>query len=88
MSVEKPAEKYVVIADQLIPIADFGDWGCPMSSIISLQDADVFESREEANYYKMVKRLDKGVSIDNYRNSKYFQYYKEKLEKDHPEHLL
>ena len=57
---QKPEEKYLVVGTQLIPVVMLDEtWAVPASSLIEIkpENSAIFDNREDANYYKMVKNL-------------------------------
>lgn len=88
---EKPETKYLVVGTELIPVVVISEnWVVPASQIIEIrpETSTIFDNKEDGNYYKMVKKLDSGVSIDNYKSSRYFGFYMERLKDEHPEHVI
>jgi len=87
---DKPKTKFMVVGTQLIPVVMLNDsWAVPASNIIQVDEkTPIFDSKADANYFNLVKKLDSGVSIDTYKKSKFYEFYKDKLEKENPEHIL
>lgn len=48
----------------------------------------VYKNKFDAMYDKLVNDLQSGKPLENYKSSKYYQQYIERLKKDNPEYIL
>ena len=59
-----------------------------VSDVFTLKNYEMFDSKKDAMYTKLIRELDSGKSLSNYKSSKYFKYYCERLKKEHPEFMI
>jgi hypothetical protein len=85
----KEREKYILYGKDIIPVYELAD-----GQLITAGDIfdpalyKVYSDRKDALYDKLVNDLKKGKSIDNYKSSKYYGYYVQRLKKDNPEYII
>lgn len=85
----KPTEKYIISGGNVIPIYDLGGGYCVMSSdVYDLSNFTVYENKMDALYDKLIIELQNGKPLENYRSSKYYKQYIERLKKDNPEYII
>jgi len=76
-------DQYVEIKGLLIP------FGVDFYSIDDLpSNKELFRNHKDALFSMLLFRIKRGVPLSNYKKSKYYKYYLERLQKDHPEYLL
>lgn len=81
--------KYIIDGASVIEVIEVGDNHLvPASVMFDKKDYQLFDTRLDARYYCMLKDLQKGKNIENYKSSKYYQYYIERLKEENPEYLL
>jgi hypothetical protein len=85
----KERERYILYGKDIIPVYELAD-----GQLIAVGDVfdpahfKVYSDRKDALYDKLINDLNTGKSIDNYKSSKYFTYYVERLKKDNPEYII
>lgn len=85
----KPKEKYVLDGGNVIPVYDVGGgWFVIATEFYDATKYKLYDNRMDAMYDKLVKDLQTGKPIENYRSSKYFKYYIERLKKENPEFVI
>lgn len=85
----KPEVKYVLNGATVVPVVEVGDeFLVPAHEMFRKENCPVFGSREDARYHCLLKDLEKGKSIENYKSSKYYKYYIERLKEENPEYIL
>jgi hypothetical protein len=81
--------KFIIDGSSVIEVIEIGDGlVVPANVIFEVRNHELFESRKDARYHSMIKELEKGKSIENFKSSKYYKYYLNRLRKDHPEYLI
>jgi len=61
------------------------------SNITTFEDVKaeaVCSELKEARYLAMLCGLKRGKSIENFKRSKYYEYYLERLKEEHPEYII
>lgn len=85
----EPKTKYIIDKGNVMSVYDLGDddfvWA---TDIFKLSNTVVFDDRMDAMYYKLILDLQKGKSLDNFKSSKYYNYYIERLKSDNPEYII
>lgn len=85
----KPKEKYVLDGGNVIPVYDVGGgWFVIATEFYDATKYKLYDNRMDAMYDKLVKDLQTGKPIENYRSSKYFKYYIDRLKKENPEFVI
>lgn len=85
----KPKPKYIVVNKQVIPVYPLGDeYFIAEGPMYTVSDKHVYEDKMDAMYYKLVQELQFGKPIENFKTSKYYGYYIERLKKENPEYIL
>lgn len=51
-------------------------------------NSPIFDNKEDAMYFKLLRSLEKGKPISNFKSSKYYKYYIERLKKENPEYII
>lgn len=59
-----------------------------VGDVFTVRDYEMFESKKDAMYAKLIKELESGKSLDNYKRSKYYKYYVQRLKKENPEFII
>lgn len=47
-----------------------------------------FTNKLDARYFTLIKQLQSGKKLSNFKVSKYFQYYVDRLREENPEYLI
>lgn len=85
-------KEYTILRNgiQVISVYEIGDgYYVPTDSIIELKESDkICDTRIDALYFKMIRRLKKGTPLSNYKKSKNYEEYVERLKKEYPEYLV
>lgn len=85
----KPKEKYVLDGGNVIPVYDVGGgWFVIATEFYDATKYKLYDNRMDAMYDKLVKDLQTGKPIENYRSSRYFKYYIDRLKKENPEFVI
>lgn len=85
----KEREKYILCGKDIVPVYELAD-----GQLIAVGDVfdpkffKVYTDRKDALYDKLIKDLQNGKPIENYKSSKYYQYYVDRLKKENPEYIL
>lgn len=80
--------KFILIGADVIRVLVCGDKIIPTDCYYQLEDFEIFDSREDAMYSKLLDCLKAGKSLDNYKSSKYYKMYVERLKKEYPEYII
>lgn len=56
--------------------------------IFTLKNFELFETKRDAMYHKLIKELKSGKPLSNFKGSKYYSYYLKRLKKEHPEYAI
>ncbi len=85
----KEREKYILCGKDIVPVYELADGQLiAAGDIFDRTHFTVYTDRKDALYDKLINDLKTGKSIDNYKSSKYFQYYVNRLKKDNPEYII
>jgi hypothetical protein len=85
----KPEVRYIINGASVIPVVEVGDDHLvPAHDMIERKDIPVFNSREDARYHCLLRDLENGKSIENYKSSRYYKYYIKRLKEENPEYIL
>lgn len=85
----KPKEKYVLDGGNVIPVYDVGGgWFVIATEFYDATKYKLYDNRMDAMYDKLVNDLQTGKPIENYRSSKYYKYYIDRLKKENPEFVI
>lgn len=80
---------FVLLPDGVIEAYDLGDGDfVQVSEKFKCEPSDVFETKFDAYYAHVVRRLQNGTPLSNYKSSKYYNEYVERLKKEHPEYII
>lgn len=81
--------KYAVCNNSIVPVVELENGKyVSVSEIFSLPDKNVFTSKNDALYFQLIEKLGTGTPLNNYKQSKYYNYYIKRLENENPEYLL
>jgi uncharacterized short protein YbdD (DUF466 family) len=75
--------KYTIIGE-----TDINYIAVPSGFEIMAKKNQFFSDRFDALYSKLIINLSKGIRLSNYKSSKYYKRYVERLKEDHPEWLI
>lgn len=59
-----------------------------VSDVFTVKNPNIFETKKDAMYYKLIIELSNGHKLENYKRSKYYKYYLKRLKNEHPEYLI
>lgn len=59
-----------------------------VGDVFTLKNYQMFDTKKDAMYAKLVRELGHGKPLKNYKRSKYYKYYLQRLKKEHPEYLI
>lgn len=81
--------KFIIDGASVIEVVEIGDdLLAPAQTIFKRGDYDVYDTRLDARYHSMLRDLQNGKSIYNYKSSKYYKYYIERLKEENPEYII
>lgn len=81
--------KFVIDGSSVIEVIEVGEYLVPVANMVfKTKDHEMYETREDARFYCMLEQLKKGKDITNFKSSKYYKYYVERLKKEHPEYII
>lgn len=85
----KEREKYILLGKHVIPVYELKDGQLiTAGDIFDPSEVKVYTNKFDAMYDKLVMDLQKGKSLENYKSSKYYQQYIDRLKKDNPEYIV
>lgn len=59
-----------------------------VDSIFTVNKFELFGSKRDAMYHKLIKELNSGKPLSNFKRSQYYSYYVKRLQKEHPEYVI
>lgn len=59
-----------------------------VEALFTVENENVFETKFDAMYANIISNLQKGKPLSNYRASKYYNEYIERLKVEHPEYII
>lgn len=85
----KPSTKFIIQSNSVIPIVIINDvYYVPAGEVFELKDNNVYDNKLDAQYTLLIQNLRKGKQLSNYKTSKYFKYYIDRLKDENPEYLI
>ena len=85
----KPKQLYILVNGDVVPVYDMGNnYYCLSGQLFVASKSHVFSDREDAMYSKLILELQRGKPLENFRSSKYYGYYIERLKKENPEFII
>lgn len=85
----KPQELYVLTGPNVVSAYDVGGgYFVVGGTLLDMVGNAVYTNKMDAMYHKLIYDLQKGKSLENYKTSKYYSYYIERLKKENPEYIL
>ena len=86
---KQPESKFIIDGSSVLEVIEIGDgFLVPSATVFKREKYILFDSREDARYFCMVQDLKKGKPIEQYKSSKYYQYYLERLKEEYPEYVI
>jgi hypothetical protein len=58
------------------------------SNVFTKRNLEMFDKKKDALYAKLIRDLKGGKPLKNFKTSKYYQYYLERLKKENPEYAI
>lgn len=59
------------------------------NAVFKIDDVhNIFLDKNDAMYQQLLHKLNNGTALNNYKGSKYYGYYIERLKNDNPEYLI
>jgi hypothetical protein len=84
-----PKEKYIICGGDVVPVYELSNGDLTIAAdVFKASDYIVYTNRFDAMYAKLIKDLQKGKPLENYRSSKYYKQYIERLKKENPEFAI
>jgi hypothetical protein len=85
----KPEIKYIINGASVLPVVEVGEEYLVHASLLfKKKDNQLYESRIDARYQCMLEDLKKGKRLENFKSSKYYKYYVERLRVENPEYII
>ena len=85
----EPLTKYIIDNSVVVPVVQVNEeWLVPANTLFNKKDNIVYNSKLDAQYFLMLSNLKKGKSLENYRSSKYYKYYIDRLKDENPEFMI
>lgn len=85
----KSKEKYILLGKAVIPVYELADGQLiTAGDIYDASNYKLYTNKLDAMYDKLVIDLQSGKPLENYKSSKYFKQYIERLKKEHPEYII
>ena len=85
----KIVPKFALTNGNVCKVIELGDdYLVEIDKIFSAKNVQLYNNKEEAMFQKLVQELKRGRNLKNYKRSKYFSYYKERLKEEYPEYLI
>ena len=85
----KPQEKYILLGKSVISVYELANGELiAVGDIFDSSQFKVYSNKLDAMYDKLVQDLQSGKPLENYKSSKYYKQYIEKLKKHHPEYII
>jgi len=85
----KPETKFILNGANVVPVVEIGDdYLVPADVMFKKEQHTIYESRLDARFFCMLKELEKGKALEDYKKSKYFKYYVERLKKEYQEYII
>jgi len=81
--------KYIIDGNVTIEVIEVGEYLVPSANLIYKSSNYVkYDTKLDVMYAKLLRDLSNGKDISNYKSSKYFNYYVERLKEENPEYYL
>jgi hypothetical protein len=80
--------KYIIDGYKVIEVFEIDDYLVPCSVLFDKAEHQLYNSREDARYYSLLEQLDRGKSIEDFKSSRYYSYYLERLKRENEEYLI
>lgn len=85
----KMQTKYIVDGNTTVEVIEVGEYLVPAANLIyESKDYTLYESKLDVMYAKLLRDLANGKSLENFRSSKYYSYYVDRLKEENPEYYL
>lgn len=81
-------KKYIIDGYKVVEVFELDDYLVPCSVLFDKAEHRLYDSREDARYYSFLDQLDKGKTLNDFKSSRYYKYYLERLKKENEEYLL
>lgn len=89
MSFARPKKKYVIKDDSVVEVFEVDDTYLILDPHFILRKGEkIFDNKLDALYTKLILALEKGTGLSNYKSSKYYNDYLERLKIENPEYLI
>jgi hypothetical protein len=60
----------------------------PIDAIQATEHVEIFETLREAQYHNALEKMLEGESLEDMKPKNLYQYYRDRLKKEHPELLV
>lgn len=81
--------KYVIINAIVYPVYDLGDDNfVQITQVFKQKDVKIFNTKVDALYTCVIQRLQNGAPLSNYKSSKFYNEYVQRLKIEHPEYII
>ena len=73
----------------VVEVFDLGNgWCVPVREKMKIGDTRLFPNKNDAMYAKLLKDLEGGKPLKNFRGSKYYAMYCKRLRVENPEYII
>lgn len=80
--------KYINKNNSCLEVVVKGETAYVVSDFFNIKNLPIYDTKEEAMCYKMLKEVQNGKNISNFKASKYYNTYISFLKENYPEHLI
>lgn len=84
----KPQIKYIFDRGGASAVVELQNGYFAYAKHIFKHNEELFDTPEEALYSAMVKNLQTGTNLSNYKSSPYYDYYVKRLKEEYPEYVI
>lgn len=80
--------KYGICSESVVPVVHIGGnryVAVSKSNSFNVDDNDLFDEKDDAMYENFLRKIKNGTPVRNFKSSKYFKYYINRLCDEDPE---
>lgn len=81
-------KQYIIYNGTILRVAVIDEYIFPIDTYFHKSQFTIYDDKKDALYVNLLHELSNGKSLDNYKRSKYFKYYIERLKKENPEFII
>lgn len=81
--------KYIIDGNSTIEVIEVGDYLVPAANLIyKAEKYEIYDTKLDVMYAKLLRDLANGKVLENFRSSKYYLYYVQRIKEENPEYYL